>query len=66
MVVNLDPSNVQAGILELPWAGPVTVADVLTGERYAWDGGRAFILLDPAKMPAHVLVVSRAALTRGT
>jgi starch synthase (maltosyl-transferring) len=56
-VVNLDPSGPQAGMLELPWDGPVSVTDVLTGESYAWSGGRAFILLDPAKMPAHVLVV---------
>jgi starch synthase (maltosyl-transferring) len=58
-VVNLDPTSVQAGMLDLPWEGAVSVADVLTGEKYEWGGGRAFILLDPARMPAHVLVVKR-------
>ena len=56
-VVNLDPTAAQAGMLELPWEGPLTVTDVLDGATYEWSGGRAFVLLDPAKMPAHVLVV---------
>ena len=59
VVVSLDPVNVQGGVLDLPWPEPLTVTDVLSGESYAWSGGQARIQLDPARWPAHVLVVER-------
>jgi starch synthase (maltosyl-transferring) len=57
VVVNLDPLGAQGGTLELPWAVPLRVTDLLTGRSYAWSGGRAWIQLDPAVMPAHLFVV---------
>jgi starch synthase (maltosyl-transferring) len=32
---------------------------VLTDERYLWNGARNFVMLDPARSPAHVFVVRR-------
>ncbi|MDE3087155.1 MAG: DUF3416 domain-containing protein, partial [Acidobacteriota bacterium] len=64
VVVNIDPHHRQSGWLELDpeWLGhggddAYVVHDLLTDSRYAWRGGRNFVLLDPAVVPAHVLVV---------
>jgi starch synthase (maltosyl-transferring) len=58
VVINLDPTAVQAGFLELPWVGDLAVTDLLSGESYRWTGGRTWIQLDPAVMPAHLFVVT--------
>jgi starch synthase (maltosyl-transferring) len=39
-----------------PEAG-FTVHDELSGERYSWRGARNFVMLDPARVPAHVFSV---------
>jgi len=65
VAVNLDPHGVQAGwiTLDLEALGlgadePFTVADALGAASYPWRGTRNFVMLDPAKQPAHVFVVS--------
>jgi starch synthase (maltosyl-transferring) len=64
VAVNLDPLRAQAGwvTLDLEALGleadaPFTVADLLTGERYPWRGARNFVMLDPARAPAHVFAI---------
>jgi starch synthase (maltosyl-transferring) len=65
-VVNLDPHNVQSGWLQLDpqsvgvEAGhPFQMHDLLTEERFLWQGTHHFIQLDPHAVPAHVMVVRR-------
>jgi starch synthase (maltosyl-transferring) len=64
VVVNLDPHYRQSGWLDLDlgalgleWDRPYAVHDLLTDARYSWTGGRNFVILDPAVVPAHVLRV---------
>jgi starch synthase (maltosyl-transferring) len=66
VVVNLDPHHVQSGWVTLDaktfgldLEKPFQVHDVLTDERYLWNGARNFVMLDPARSPAHVFVVRR-------
>jgi starch synthase (maltosyl-transferring) len=33
--------------------------DLLSNQRFLWQGGRHFIRLDPHSVPAHVFVVRR-------
>ncbi len=61
VVVNLDPHHVQSGwvTLDLATLGidadrPFQVHDVLTDARYLWSGPRNYLLLDPARAPAHI------------
>ena len=61
-VVNLDPHHAQSGWLDLDLAALGIEAeqsfqahDLLSGARFLWRGPRNFILLDPARGPAHVL-----------
>jgi starch synthase (maltosyl-transferring) len=65
-IVNLDPHHVQSGWVELDLeaigldpARPYQVHDVLSEQRYQWRGGRNFVMLDPARLPAHVFVLRR-------
>jgi starch synthase (maltosyl-transferring) len=60
VVVNLDSFSAQGGTLRLPWDLPLRVTDLLTGRSFSWSGGRAWIQIDPAVMPAHVFVVKAA------
>ncbi|HSU44604.1 MAG TPA: alpha-1,4-glucan--maltose-1-phosphate maltosyltransferase [Casimicrobiaceae bacterium] len=66
VVVNLDPHHVQSGWVTLDLAAlgvepdqPFQVHDLLTDARYAWHGARNFVLLDPARVPAHLFRVRR-------
>jgi starch synthase (maltosyl-transferring) len=70
VVVNLDPRYRQSGWVELDLDAlgldherPYVVHDALTGARYTWRGGRNFVSLDPAEMPAHVLRVEHVSAT---
>ena len=62
VIVNLDPFNLQHGFvriaperLGLPAAG-YGVADLLTGDRYRWQGDWNYVRLDPlTRPPAHIL-----------
>jgi starch synthase (maltosyl-transferring) len=64
VVVNLDPSNMQHGFVQLPliaWGltphSAVEVLDLLTGERYFWRGEWNYVRLDPEDRVAHILQV---------
>ena len=64
MVVNLDPVNMQHGLVRLPLAtwglppqGAVSVLDLLSGERYFWRGEWNYVRLDPQLRVAHILEV---------
>jgi starch synthase (maltosyl-transferring) len=66
VVVNLDPYHAQSGWISLDLAQlgveegrAFQVHDLLSGARYLWSGERNFVLLDPARAPAHVFVVRR-------
>lgn len=65
-VLNLDPHNVQSGnlILEPESIGvepthPFQMHDLLSHQRFVWQGRRHYIRLDPYQVPAHVLRVRR-------
>jgi starch synthase (maltosyl-transferring) len=65
-VVNLDPYWVQSGFVHVDLTdvgiepGETFGAhDVLTNEIYLWQAGRNFVSLDPAQVPAHLLVLER-------
>jgi len=69
-IVNLDPRFTQSGWLSLDASelglaadAPFEVHDLLTGQQFTWQGGRHFILLDPAKAPAHICHVRHPAQT---
>ena len=66
VVVNLDPHHTQSGWVSLDLAAigvdpdyPFQVHDLLTDARYNWSGSRNFVMLDPARVPAHVFHVRR-------
>nr|MBA3848183.1 alpha-1,4-glucan--maltose-1-phosphate maltosyltransferase [Planctomycetota bacterium] len=65
-VVNLDPYHVQSGWLELDaQVLPVDAEhsyqmhDLLSDQRFLWQGTRNFVILDPARAPAHVFRLRR-------
>ncbi|VTU22459.1 Alpha-1,4-glucan:maltose-1-phosphate maltosyltransferase 1 [Variovorax sp. SRS16] len=65
-VVNLDPYTTQSGWLALdaeavgvPRDHPFQMHDLLTDQRFVWQGTRHFIQLDPRRVPAHVFAVRR-------
>jgi starch synthase (maltosyl-transferring) len=66
VVVNLDTKWAQSGWIELPLdkfkissKTSFQVQDLLTGERYIWNGARNFIKLDPSEACAHIFKVRR-------
>jgi starch synthase (maltosyl-transferring) len=68
VVVNLDPSLVQAGWVDvdlgaLGLAADVTfeVYDLLADHAYSWRGSRNYVQLRPAEAPGHVFRVTPAA-----
>ncbi len=65
-VVNLDPHHTQAGFvtlpldeLEIPQDRGYEAEDLLTGERYLWNGPRNYVELNPSRMPGHILRIHR-------
>ena len=65
-VVNLDPYNVQSGWVNLEPASIGVYAshsfqmhDVLSNQRFLWQGAHHFIRVDPHSVPAHIFVVRR-------
>jgi len=65
-VVNLDPFNVQSGWVNLDPASIEVEAhhafqmhDLLSNQRFLWQGSHHFVQLDPHSVPAHVFVVRR-------
>jgi starch synthase (maltosyl-transferring) len=66
MVVNLDPYHKQSGWLTLPLdelgidpGQPYLLHDILSNDKYIWQGGRNYLELDPRVMPAHILKVHK-------
>ncbi len=66
VVVNLDPHNVQAGIVDLQAhelgldpGRPYLVHDLLTGASYTWSGWRNYVELNPQHLPAHIFRVEQ-------
>ena len=64
MVVNLDPSSMQHGFVQMPltdWGLPpdstLQVTDLLSQERYFWRGEWNYVRLDPQAQPAHILAL---------
>ena len=65
-VVNLDRYNVEACSVQLdPEAigveasHPFQMHDLLSNQRFLWQGQQHFIRLDPRSVPAHIFVVRR-------
>ena len=65
-VVNLDPHYTQSGFvalpldaLEIPHDRGYEAEDLLTGERYLWNGPRNYVELNPSRMPGHILRIHR-------
>jgi starch synthase (maltosyl-transferring) len=66
VVVNLDPRYAQVGFVTLPLEelGIPTdrgfeAEDLLTGERYLWNGPRNYVELHPEKTSGHILKIYR-------
>lgn len=64
MIINLDEEYVQTGFMQLdltalglPADDAYTVEDLLTGERYPWQGARNFVRLNPQTLPAHIFTI---------
>ena len=65
VVVNLDPRHAHSGWVTVDPAplgldphAPFRVQDSLGGESYGWRPGANFVILDPARAPAHVFTVA--------
>lgn len=64
MVVNLDPYQVQNAYVRIPIehlgiepGQTYLLRDLLSGDKYSWQGAWNFVELNPNEMPAHVLKV---------
>jgi starch synthase (maltosyl-transferring) len=73
VLVNLDPYNNQSGFAYVPLesfgingSDPFQVEDLLTGEKFVWNGRRNFVMLDPHSRPAHIFKVRRLIGRDGT
>ena len=65
-VVNLDPHHTQAGFvnlpleqLQIPQDRAYEAEDLLTGERYMWNGPRNYVELNPQARAGHILKLHR-------
>ncbi len=65
-VVNIDPHHRQSGWVRLPLEHleidprtPFLAHDLLTDDRYIWQGAVNYVELDPRIMPAHILHVQK-------
>jgi starch synthase (maltosyl-transferring) len=70
VVVNLDPHHKQSGWIELPLKSfglddhqEFQVHDLISGDRYLWQGSRNYVELDPQIMPAHIFRLRRRVKT---
>lgn len=66
VVVNLDPFHTQSGWVKVPVEDlkidlhhPYLVHDLLSGDKYFWQGSRNYVELNPGVMPAHIFKVHR-------
>lgn len=67
MAVNLDPYHTQDGYIQVPlhkiglsYDHPYTVYDLLSDEKYQWQGEWNYVKLNPHMMPAHIFLVQNA------
>ncbi len=65
-IVNLDPHHTQSGFvtlplkeLEIPEDRSFEAEDLLSGERYLWQGPRNYVELNPAQRSGHILKLHR-------
>ncbi|MGB6193216.1 MAG: alpha-1,4-glucan--maltose-1-phosphate maltosyltransferase, partial [Terracidiphilus sp.] len=65
-IVNLDPYHSQSGFvtlplveLEIPEDRSYEAEDLLSSERYLWQGPRNYVELDPSKRAGHILRIHR-------
>lgn len=65
-VANLDPHHRQSGWLELPLDylqldlhQEYQMHDLVTEDRYLWQGSRNYVELDPQRMPVHIFRLRR-------
>jgi starch synthase (maltosyl-transferring) len=65
-VVNLDPRYTQTGFvnlpldqLEIPTDRAYEAEDLLSGERYLWNGPRNYVELNPSQKSGHILKIHR-------
>ena len=65
-VVNLDPHHKQSGWVRLPLTEldiderqPYMAHDLLSNDKYIWQGQRNYIELDPALLSAHILRIHK-------
>jgi starch synthase (maltosyl-transferring) len=66
VIVNLDPHHPQSGMVEIPLdlfgipnERPYPVHDLLTNNKFTWQGEKNFVQLDPSKTGAHIIRVTR-------
>lgn len=64
VVVNVDPYNEHSGwidleldVLNVDGSRSYQAHDLLTDERYQWNGSRAFVRLSPHDLPAHIFKI---------
>jgi starch synthase (maltosyl-transferring) len=65
-VINLDPRHTQVGFvslplneLEIPGDRGFEAEDLLSGERYLWQGPRNYVELNPTQRSGHILKIHR-------
>ncbi|MGH9712760.1 MAG: alpha-1,4-glucan--maltose-1-phosphate maltosyltransferase [Candidatus Acidiferrales bacterium] len=70
VVVNLDPHHRQSGWVDLPLEHfrlephqEFQVHDLISEDRFLWQGSRNYVELDPQKMPAHIFRLRRRVRT---
>ncbi len=66
VLVNTDPHHVQSGWVRVPLERlgipadrPFLVHDLLSDDRFIWNGERNYVELNPHSLPAHILRVHR-------
>jgi starch synthase (maltosyl-transferring) len=66
IAVNLDPFHPHSGYVQTPLAEfgidpkqPYLAHDLLSDDKYIWQGARNFVSLDPQSMPAHIFRIHR-------
>ncbi|MFO7866054.1 MAG: alpha-1,4-glucan--maltose-1-phosphate maltosyltransferase [Candidatus Aminicenantes bacterium] len=66
VAVNLDPFHIQSGWISLPLADlgikpdqQVLVYDLISGDKYFWQGHRNYVELNPHVLPVHIFKVYR-------
>jgi len=66
MVMNLDPTRTQAGMVDLPLdrfglseGAHYQVNELLIGEQYNWTGRQNYVELNPTRVPGHILEIRR-------